>query len=157
MSLLESGDTRDEDIRPEAICDVLIVEDDPTQAEEIACYFSRAGLAIEILHSGSEALHCVAEMRPRVALLDYNLPDLDGVTVAERIRRLSPETAMLMMSGRIDGLSEPTLRKIGLYSFVNKPVQPSRLLSSVRRMVRAAARTGLPATPPQKWLSLPFC
>lgn len=157
MSLLESGNTRDEDIRPEAICDVLIVEDDPTQAEEIACYFSRAGLAVEILHSGSEALHCVAEMRPRVALLDYNLPDLDGVTVAERIRRLSPETAMLMMSGRIEGLSEPTLRKVGLYSFVNKPVQPSKLLSSVRRMVRAAARTGLPATPPQKWLCLPFC
>jgi DNA-binding response OmpR family regulator len=148
--------TRDENIRPETACDVLIVEDDPTQAEEIACYFSRAGLAVEVLHSGSEALHTVAEMRPRVALLDYNLPDLDGVTVAERIRRLSPETAMVMMSGRIDGLPEPTLRKVGLYSFLNKPVQPSQLLSLVRRMVRAAARTGLPATAPQKWFGLSF-
>jgi len=148
--------TRDEDARPEAICDVLIVEDDPTQAEEIAYYFSRAGLTVQILYTGSEALHCVAEMRPQVALLDYNLPDLDGVTVAERIRRLSPGTALLMMSGRIDGLPEPTLRKVGLYSFVSKPVQPSQLLSSVRRMVRAAARTGLPATAPQKWLGLSF-
>jgi DNA-binding response OmpR family regulator len=148
--------TRDENVRPETACDVLIVEDDPTQAEEIACYFSRAGLAVQVLHSGSEALHNVAEMRPRVALLDYNLPDLDGVTVAERIRRLSPETAMLMMSGRIDGLPEPTLRKVGLYSFVNKPVRPSQLLSSVRRMVRAAAQTGLPATAPQKWFGLSF-
>jgi|CXWL01.1.fsa_nt_gi DNA-binding response OmpR family regulator len=156
MPLLRASKTRDEDTRPDVLCDVLIVEDDPTQAEEIACYLSRARLAVQILHSGSEALHCVAEMRPRVALLDYNLPDLDGVTVAERIRRLSPETAMLMMSGRIDGLPEPTLRKVGLYSFVNKPVQPSQLLNSVRRMVRTASRTGLPATAPQKWLGLSF-
>lgn len=146
--------TRDKDIRSEAVCDVLIVEDDPAQAEELACYLSRAGLAVQILHSGSEALHSVAEIRPRIALIDYNLPDMDGVTVAERIRRLSPETAMLMMSGRIDGLAEPTLRKVGLYSFMSKPVQPSQLLSSVRRMGRAAIRTGLPATAPQRWLSL---
>jgi DNA-binding response OmpR family regulator len=148
--------TCNENSRTECHCDVLVVEDDPAQAEEIAQYLSRAGLVVEVLHSGSEALHSVAEMRPRVAVLDYNLPDLDGVTVAERIRRLSPDTAMLMMSGRIDGLPEPTLRKVGLYSFVNKPVRPSQLLSSVRRMARAAARTGLPATAPRKWLGLSF-
>lgn len=148
--------TRDDIDRPENGCDVLIVEDDPAQAEELACYLSRSGLSVEVLHCGSDALHRVADMRPRIALLDYNLPDLDGVTVAERIRRLSPETAMLMMSGRIDGLAEPTLRKVGLYSFMNKPVRPSQLLSSVRRMGRAAAKTGLPATAPQKWLGRMF-
>jgi len=148
--------TYDDESPPEATCDVLIVEDDPAQAEELACYLSRSGLAVQVRHCGSAAIHCVAKMRPRIALLDYNLPDLDGVTVAERIKRLSPETAMLMMSGRIDGLAEPTLRKVGLYSFMNKPVRPSRLLSSMRRMARTAARTGLPATVPQKFLGLTF-
>lgn len=148
--------TRDDLTHPETDCDVLIVEDDPAQAEELAYSLSRAGLAVQVLHCGSEALHRVSEIRPRIALLDYNLPDLDGVTVAERIRRLSPETAMLMMSGRIDGLPEPTLRRVGLYSFMNKPVHPGRLLSSVRRMVKAAAKTGLPAVRPYKWLGISF-
>lgn len=148
--------TRDEISPPEANCDVLIVEDDPAQAEELACYLSRAGLAVQVCHCGSAALHGVAEMRPRIALLDYNLPDMDGVTIAERIRRLSPDTAMLMMSGRIEGLAELTLRKVGLYSFMNKPVRPSKLLSIMRRMGRTAAQTGLPATTPRKFLGLTF-
>lgn len=146
--------TRDDASRPQATCDVLIVEDDPAQAEELACYLTRAGLTVEVCLCGSAAIHCVSEMRPTIALLDYNLPDMDGVTVAERIRRLSPDTSMLMMSGRIDGLAEPTLRKVGLYSFTNKPVQPKRVLSAMRRMARTAAKTGLPATVPQKFLGM---
>ena len=141
---------------PQIACDVLIVEDDPAQAEELACYLSRAGLSVQVRHCGSAAIHGVAEMRPRIALLDYNLPDLDGVTVAERIKRLSPDTSMLMMSGRIDGLAEPTLRKAGLYSFMNKPVRPSQLLSAMRRMARTAQKTGRPATVPYKFLGLTF-
>lgn len=148
--------TRDDAALPPPTCDVLIVEDDPAQAEELACYFSRAGLTVHVCLCGSAALHCVMEMRPRIALLDYNLPDMDGVMVAERIKRLSPSTSMLMMSGRIDGLAEPTLRKVGLYSFMSKPVEPRKLLSIMRRMARTALKTGLPATVPQKFFGLTF-
>ncbi|MBY0320012.1 MAG: response regulator [Reyranella sp.] len=136
---------RYEEPRLQAPCDLLIVEDDPTQAEELASYLRRGGLSVRSLYSGSEAIHSVAELRPKIAILDYNLPDLDGVTVAERIRRLSPETALLIMSGRIDGLSEATLGHHGIYQFLNKPVEAWSLRRSIRRMVRFAARTGSPA------------
>jgi DNA-binding response OmpR family regulator len=146
------------DTEPKAFgTDVLIIEDDPTQAEELACYLRRAGLRVDATVSGSLALHTVAQLRPKVALIDYNLPDMDGVTVAERIRRLSPGTAMIVMSGRIDWLSDLTLRKIGIFSFMNKPVAPGALRSAVRKLVRTATRSGLPALAPKKsLLSLPF-
>lgn len=137
--------------------DVLIIEDDPTQAEELACCLRRAGLSVDATVSGSLAIHTVAQLRPRVALIDYNLPDMDGVTVAERIRRLSPGTAMIVMSGRIDCLSDLTLEKVGIYTFMNKPVALGPLRSAVRKLIRTAARTGLPPTLPRKPLfSLPF-
>jgi len=135
-------------------CDVLIVEDDPTQAEELALYLRRIGLSTQAIHSGSEAIHRVAEICPRVALIDYNLPDLDGVTVAERIRRLSPATALVVMSGRIDWLSDATLEKFGIYQFLNKPVDAAALGRSIRRMIRIAARTGMPALTPPRGLAL---
>lgn len=135
-------------------CDVLIVEDDPTQAEELALYLRRIGLSTQAIHSGSETIHRVAELRPRVALIDYNLPDLDGVTVAERIRRLSPATALVVMSGRIDWLSDATLEKFGIYQFLNKPVDAAALGRSIRRMIRIAARTGMPALTPPRGLAL---
>ena len=124
--------------------DVLIVEDDPTQAEELACYLRRAGLRVDATVSGSLAIHTVARLRPKVALIDYNLPDMDGVTVAERIRRLSPGTAMIVMSGRIDWLSDLTLEKVGIFTFMNKPVALGSLRGAVRKLVRTTTRTGLP-------------
>lgn len=135
-------------------CDVLIVEDDPTQAEEFAAYLRRLGLSVQAIYCGSEAIHRVGELRPRIALLDYNLPDLDGVTVAERFRRLSPATALLVMSGRIDWLSDLTLRKFGIYQFLNKPVEMRSLGKSIRQMARIATRTGLPALTPPRGLAL---
>lgn len=145
-----------EDVRPSTVRDILIIEDDPTQAEELALYLRRMGLSTQAIYSGSEAIHRVGEIRPRVALIDYNLPDLDGVTVAERIRRLSPATALVVMSGRIDWLSELTLRKFGIYQFLNKPVEVRSLRRSIRHMVRVAARTGLPAVSPSKGLGSLF-
>lgn len=137
--------------------DVLIIEDDPTQAEELACYLRRGRLRVEATVSGSLAIHTVARLRPRVALIDYNLPDLDGVTVAERIRRLSPGTAMIVMSGRIDGLSDLTLANTGIFTFINKPVPLASLRSEILKLIRTTTRTGLPPLLPKKrLLPLPF-
>jgi DNA-binding response OmpR family regulator len=139
------------------LTDVLIIEDDPTQAEELACYLRRAGLRVDATVSGSLAIHTVARLRPKVALIDYNLPDLDGVTVAERIKRLSPGTAMIVMSGRIDGLSDHTLANTGIFTFMNKPVALGTLRSAVLTLIRTTTRTGLPPPLPKKrLLPLPF-
>jgi DNA-binding NtrC family response regulator len=138
----------------EPACDVLIIEDDPLQAEELACILERRGLVVRTIHAGSPALHRIADLRPRVALVDFDLPDFDGVTLSERIRRLSPETALLVMSGRIDHLSEPVLERVGIYRFFPKPVETRTLGRAIRAMLKSAARTGVPATKPEKWFGL---
>lgn len=140
----------------EPACDVLIVEDDPLQAEELACILERRGLEVRTIHAGSPALHRVADLRPRIALVDFDLPDFDSVTLSERIRRLSPETALLVMSGRIDHLSELTLDQVGIYKFFPKPVETATLGRAIRAMLKSAARTGVPATKPEKWFGLRF-
>lgn len=140
-----------------SVCDVLIIEDDPTQGEELANYLRRAGLKVEATTSASLAIHTIGELRPKVALIDYNLPDLDGVTVAERVRRLSPGTAMIVMSGRIDGLSDVTLASTGIFAFMNKPLSLGAVRQSVLKVIRTTARTGLPPVVPKKKLfALPF-
>ena len=117
-------------------CDVLIVEDDMILCEEMAGFISRAGLLVEMAHNGSSGLRQAAALKPRVALLDYNLPDMTGVQLAEQLRALLPELAILMMSGRIDGVSETTLRELGITVFVNKPLPLGPLRQAVVKLVR---------------------
>src|SRR3954451_6445065 len=90
-------------------CDVLIVEDERIQCEEMASFLARAGLSVAMAHDGATGLAQARRFPPRVALLDYNLPDMTGVQLAEKLRAAFPDMAILIASGRIEGLSEQTL------------------------------------------------
>jgi two-component system response regulator AtoC len=130
--------------------DVLIVEDDVVQAEELSEFLSRSGYDVQTASGGSEGLHRAALRKPRIALLDYNLPDLDGATVAARIRSVSPGTTVVLMSGRIDAVPEATLGKLGLSAFMSKPLVLGEVRRLVERTLRAMVRTGAPLTEPSK-------
>ncbi|MBS0541903.1 MAG: response regulator, partial [Proteobacteria bacterium] len=103
-------------------CDVLIVEDNVLQCDEMADFLTRSDLLVAKAYNGAEAREQARTYDPRVVLLDFNLPDMTGVQLAETLRPLLPNAAILMMSGRIDGLSERTLEALGITVFVNKPV-----------------------------------
>ncbi len=119
-------------------CDVLIVEDEVIQCDEMAGFLARAGLAVQSAHNGSSALRQAALHQPRVVLLDYNLPDTTGVLLAEQIRALLPNATIMMMSGRIDGLSEETLETTGITVFVNKPLPLGALRQAILKLARSA-------------------
>jgi DNA-binding response OmpR family regulator len=118
-------------------CDVLIVEDEVIQCEEMADFLSRSGLSVQTAHDGASGVRLARLTPPRVALLDYNLPDMTGVQVAERLRALSPSIAILIASGRIEGLPEQTLRELGISVFVNKPLPLGPLRQAVLRLARS--------------------
>jgi DNA-binding response OmpR family regulator len=119
-------------------CDVLVIEDDPVQAEEMAGFLGRAGLVVETAPDGAHAMRMAELLRPRVVVLDYNLPDMTGVIVAERLKLISPDISVIMMSGRIGGLSENVLKQLGISVFVSKPVPLGVLRQAVQGLVQAS-------------------
>lgn len=117
--------------------DVLIVEDEIVQCEEMADFLTRGGLSVQTAHDGAAGIR-VAQLAPaRVALLDYNLPDMTGVQLAGQLRALFPEMAIMITSGRIEGLSEQTLKELGITVFVNKPLPLGPLRQAVLRIARS--------------------
>ena len=68
-------------------CDVLIVEDERIQCEEMASFLARAGLSVAMAHDGATGLLQARRFPPRVALLDYNLPDMTGLAARREASR----------------------------------------------------------------------
>jgi two-component system, cell cycle response regulator DivK len=132
-------------------CDVLIVEDNALQCDEMADFLTRADLLVAKAYNGAEAREQARMHEPRVVLLDFNLPDMTGVQLAETLRALLPTAAILMMSGRIDGLSERTLEALGITVFVNKPVPLVPLRQAVLKLVEQS-RSGQDAPQQKGWL-----
>ena len=66
--------------------DVLIVEDHRPICDQMADFLRRGGLTVLGSYSAEEALTVAGEYQPRVLILDYNLPGIDGVELARQLR-----------------------------------------------------------------------
>ena len=78
---------------------VLIVDDHEVAREGLRALLGKA--AVEIVgeaSTGLEAVEQVAELRPDVVLLDFNLPDMDGADACSRILERSPDSAVIVLS-----------------------------------------------------------
>lgn len=126
-------------MKNELTCDVLLVEDDVAQCQEAASFLVRSRMDVVMAHSGASALRQAEICPPRAALIDYNLPDMNGVELARRLRAMFPNLAIVMISGRIDGLPQETLSAIGISAFANKPVPLLALRRGLLKLVGAAA------------------
>ncbi|CAO3429291.1 response regulator transcription factor [Azospirillum argentinense] len=122
---------------------VLVVEDSPETQDLIATYLEHQGLRVLRAANGAELTARIAQDRPDLVLLDINLPDCDGLALAERLR-LGETVPLIFVTGR----DSPTDRIAGLShggDYVTKPVDLLELLIRIRNLLR---RSGASAAPP---------
>ena len=68
---------------------VLVVEDEPTLAENIGTYLEAMGHEVRAVGDGSSAIALCGEFAPDLLVLDYSLPDMSGFEVLDAMRRCS--------------------------------------------------------------------
>lgn len=118
-------------------CDVLVVEDDVTLAETISSFLSRGGLRVRTAHGATAAQRIVTFAPPRVAIIDYQLPGMNGVQLSAQLRAELPTLQIILMSANDLAVDRQTLDKAGIKVFVNKPMPPGPLRSAVMRLLQA--------------------
>ena len=121
---------------------VLLVDDDPAFRQVMAGELRRLRFAVTTAGSGEEAVRKVAEIEPQVVLLDLQLPDTSGLEVLEAVRRTSPATEVIMLTGHgsIDTAIE-SVRK-GAFDYVVKPCPLDELEIRIQRALeRQSLRT----------------
>jgi DNA-binding NarL/FixJ family response regulator len=100
---------------------VLIVDDHPSFRAAARAALEAEGFdVIEEAWDGESALEAAARMRPDVVLLDVQLPDTDGFSVAERIRGADLAGCVVLTSSRDAADFGPLVRECGACGFVAK-------------------------------------
>lgn len=79
---------------------LLVVEDESLLADMLLDALSFAGYEVHVCRSGVQAMAAVEERRPDIVLLDVNMPDFDGFTVAARLRAASDLTPIIFLTAR---------------------------------------------------------
>lgn len=87
---------------------------------------------------GNEAVKKAAELRPDLVMLDFAMPDLDGISAGKRIRGVLPDTPVLVYSFMVTPQLEAFVRASGLQGVVSK-ADTKALIAEMRKVLSLAA------------------
>ena len=119
---------------------LLVVEDDPRLQGLLRDAFATAGHRVTVVGTGSEGLEVALDGGVDLVVLDLNLPDVDGVEVARRLRA-DGDVAILMLTARGDVASRVEGLYAGAADYVTKPFDVQELLARVHVRLRERRST----------------
>jgi CheY-like chemotaxis protein/HAMP domain-containing protein len=132
----EASDDRDK-LRPSEPR-LLIIEDDPTFAEQLLDIIHARRFKAVVARTGEEGIALARETKPRGIILDVKLPDIDGWTVIERLRR-DPATRTVPVHF-ISGVDAPERGlALGAVGYLTKPATRGELIEVVQSLMRAVS------------------
>lgn len=127
---------------------IIVVEDDTEQLEELIFILNHAGhQALGAVSSRAFEEH-LADNRPDIVLLDYNLPDASGVEIVARLRlQFGQEIGIVMVTARGQGVDRVECRRAGANDYLVKPINFTELLAVVDNLL-AYIKPGISSSQP---------
>ncbi len=121
---------------------VLVVEDEAQVAASLRGLLEREGYTVRLAGTLAEARRALAPGAPPVdvMLLDWRLPDGEGIDLLKELRRTS-DLPVLMVTARVEVIDRVLGLEIGADDYVTKPVEPRELLARIRARLRPRDRT----------------
>ena len=110
---------------------MLIVEDDPTIADEVAAQIAPWGIEAK----KADVMQVFAEFQPHIVLLDISLPFFNGYHWCEQIRAVS-KVPVIFISSASDNMNIVMAMNLGADDFVSKPFDMNVLTAKVRALLR---------------------
>jgi two-component system KDP operon response regulator KdpE len=117
---------------------ILIVDDEEAIRDALSQKLARAGFDVQVAANGLEGLRVFHATHPDLIVLDIVMPEMDGLTVCQRIREVS-ETPIMMLSAQ--AITEEHIIKglnAGADEYLVKPIRPNEFVARVQALLRRA-------------------
>jgi DNA-binding response OmpR family regulator len=112
---------------------VMIVDDELDFLETIVKRLKARNIEVNGVESGYKALEALADRNPDVIILDVKMPGMDGIETLREIKKKSPLTEVIMLTGHASVESGIQGMQLGAFDYVMKPVALDELLEKVRQ------------------------
>ena len=124
---------------------LLIIEDEPELVRVLRSYLEQAGYHVLSALRGDTGLTTWEDKHPDLVILDLNLPGMDGLEVARRIRQNDTRrTPILMLTARADETDQLLGLELGADDYISKPFSPRIVVARVNALLRRSDALKLP-------------
>jgi ATP-dependent Clp protease ATP-binding subunit ClpA len=121
---------------------VLLVDDNRDLLQFLERLMAESGWELMAAESASEARRMVAKRKPNAALLDYMLPDGNGVELAQQLKQVVPNLQVIMMTGSMLPAEEEAICEEHDFPVLRKPFLATDVMSQIRGRLTGRASSG---------------
>jgi len=118
---------------------ILVVDDEPSIVDAVATALRYEGYDVEEAVSGRAALAAVARAEPDLIVLDWMLPDLEGIEVGRRLRAQGVKSAVLFLTAKDATENKVEALRAGGDDYVTKPFSLAEVVARVQAILRRTA------------------
>jgi len=111
---------------------VLLVDDEQTLLEFLSKRLLREGFTVKVTFCGEEALQAAADKIYDVAVVDINMPGMDGIETQRLLKEIQPDLQCIILTGLNNPDDLPQDADKYAYRFLVKPVDFESLMQSIR-------------------------
>jgi len=117
---------------------VLVAEDDRDFGNILVQYITISGFEVSLGRDGNEAWDLFNNDKPDICVLDVMMPEMDGFTLAEKIKEAQPDVPVIFLTAK--SLKEDIVRglKIGADDYITKPFDPEVLILRINNILKRA-------------------
>ncbi len=119
---------------------ILVVDDDESILEFLSMILEGAGFTVETADHGQKAVDIVAADGLSAVLLDYMMPDQNGLEVAAKLRHIHPGMPVFIVTAYDSQELRREAAQYGVCDVIGKPFQPEELIEKLRGVVQGANR-----------------
>lgn len=114
---------------------ILIVDDEREIADVVELYLKNENYEVQKCYNGTDALRCIEENTPDMALLDVMLPDIDGFTILQKVRERHT-FPVIMLTAKTEYMDKINGLTLGADDYIAKPFNPLELIARVKAQLR---------------------
>ncbi len=115
---------------------ILLAEDEVMLSDLLTELLEASGYNVLKVYSGNEVMKVLTEeIKVDMVILDYNMPGMNGLECAEKIRSLNLNIPIILSSGSLSLSGDQSWEKKGITSMVTKPYEFDTLLSTIQKLI----------------------
>jgi two-component system OmpR family response regulator len=118
---------------------ILVVDDEQSIVDAVATALRYEGYQVEEASTGREALAAVARQEPDLIVLDWMLPDIEGIEVGRRLRAQGFKTAVLFLTAKDSVENKVEALRAGGDDYVTKPFSLAEIVARIQAILRRSA------------------
>jgi len=115
---------------------ILAIDDEPAMTEWLKVLLEHAGYEVRTALIGARGEELFRTWRPDGVVTDMLLPDVDGIELVRRFKRLDPEAVVIVVTGQGNIPRSVEAVKAGAFDFLEKPIDADRLLDKLEKGIK---------------------